>query len=37
MLEELISEGFFFFFLNRMNEMELYKIRKLNQAISGES
>ena len=36
MLEELISEGFFFF-LNRMNEMELYKIRKLNQAISGES
>ena len=28
-------KGFFFF--DRMNEMELYEIRKLNQEISGES
>lgn len=26
----------FFFFFYRMNEIELYEIRKLNQAISGE-
>ena len=45
MLKELISEGIFlcvcvkvfFFFFDRMNEMELYEIRKLNQEISGES
>ena len=36
MLKDLISEGFFFFFFYRMNEIELYEIRKLNQAISGE-
>ena len=45
MLKELISEGFlfffcegfFFFFFDRMNEMELYEIRKLNQEMSWES
>lgn len=34
-LKELIREGFFFFF-DRVKVMELYSVRKLNQAISGE-